>query len=155
MNEHEALNWIIDSLESRNIPYIVCGGLAAIAYGAIRPLNDIDIYVPQERYKEVSELGKEYTSYGPKRLISKHWNIDYVQFVYKDTKIEVGSSEDVQIYDANKNCWSREKIDFDNFSVINVLGREVRIMKKELLIEYKKKLDREVDRVDIEQVSSA
>jgi hypothetical protein len=155
MKAGDALNWIIDYLEKSDVPYLVCGGLAAIAYGAKRQLNDIDIYVPKERYEEVVQFGKKYISYGPERFVSEHWNIDYVQFIFNGTKIEVGSSEDVKIFDVKKKVWSQEYVNFDSFVFINLLGRDVRVLKKDLLIEYKRKLDREVDRIDIQQMSSA
>ena len=41
-----ALTWIVESLGRPNVPYQMVGGLAAEAYGAYRPVADIEIYVP-------------------------------------------------------------------------------------------------------------
>jgi hypothetical protein len=41
-----ALAWIVASLRRHNVPYQTVGGLTAEAYGAYRPLADIDVYVP-------------------------------------------------------------------------------------------------------------
>ena len=95
MLENEALEWIVDFLESTDIPYLICGGLAAIAYGAHRPLNDIDLYVPHSDYQKVITFGQALISYGPQRLQSQEWNVEYVQFNYKGQKIEVGRSFDL------------------------------------------------------------
>jgi hypothetical protein len=88
VNSAEALEWIIGFLESRDIPYLICGGLAAIAYGSQRPLHDIDLYVPEQNYQAVAEFGRKYITYGPERLTDSHWNIEYVQFNYVGQEIE-------------------------------------------------------------------
>jgi len=150
--DNKALTWIIEYFEFNNIPYLICGGLAAIAYGSQRPLNDIDIYVPDSKYQEVVNYGKEFISFGPERFKNKYWNVDYVQFNYMGQKIEIGSSENVEIFDAFKHEWYRKELDFDMYTRVVVFGKELRVMKKNYLIDYKRKLDREVDKIDIEQI---
>lgn len=46
-----ALKWIIKILNSKNIPYQISGGFAAKMYGSIRPLNDIDIDIPEDNFQ--------------------------------------------------------------------------------------------------------
>lgn len=46
-NPQAALHWIVGKLTSRNIPFAIVGGLAAIAYGSSRSLNDIDMDVEE------------------------------------------------------------------------------------------------------------
>ena len=102
MSREESLEWITDFLELKDIPYLICGGLAAIAYGSHRPLYDIDLYVPEKNYMMVVKFGRKYITYGPERLINEHWNVNYVQFNFKGQKIEVGSSKNLHIYDSTK-----------------------------------------------------
>ena len=65
MKSAEALAWVIGFIEANDIPYLICGGLAARAYGSMRPLHDIDLYVPAIHYETVVEFGQKYTTYGP------------------------------------------------------------------------------------------
>ena len=153
MNSTDALRWITDFLESNNIPYLICGGLAAIAYGATRPLYDIDLYVPEQDFKRVCDFGREQITFGPQRFIDNHWNVEYVQFIYSQQKIEVGSSQNIQIFDTSEQRWDRQVPDFNRYENIRVLGTTVRVMGKQSLIDYKRKLNRQVDRLDIEQIT--
>ncbi|NRB40396.1 MAG: hypothetical protein HRU20_18330 [Pseudomonadales bacterium] len=155
MSEESAFNWIIDVFESNDIPYIICGGLAAIAYGAIRELNDIDIYVPKSCYQNVCKFGEEYITFGPERYDDNFWSVDYVQFVFESQKIEVGSDDNIKIFNSKKKIWEREVLDFSIYSVIELFDRQVRVMRKNDLIDYKNKLDRTVDQADIKQISNA
>ena len=155
MKSEEALEWIIGFIESNDMPYLICGGLAAIAYGSRRPLHDIDLYVSEQNYRLIVDFGCDFITYGPDRYIDNSWNVEYVQFIYKGQKIEVGSSKDIAIYDAFKGDWYQKKIDFSNYVEKFVLGKNIRIMDKQTLIDYKRKLNREVDRADIEQIGNA
>lgn len=155
LNSKQAFEWIIGFFELNDVPYLICGGLAAIAYGSQRPLHDIDIYVPENNYKSVVEFGYEYITYGPDRLIDNHWDVDYVQFNYSGQKIEVGSSQGIKIFDALKSRWYKEQLDFEKYTQASVLGKRVRIMEKQALIDYKRKLNREVDQLDIEYIENS
>lgn len=152
VNSEKALEWIIDFLDARNIPYLICGGLAARAYGAMRPLHDIDLYVPGHDYERVVRFGQDFISYGPDRWAHNDWDVDYVQFTYLGQKIEVGSSHNIRIFDSIKYTWHKETLDFDDYAIVSVLGRPVRVMSKAALINYKRLLNRVVDQADIEQI---
>ena len=39
-----AAKWIVSQLRERNIPFLICGGLAARGYGSQRDLHDIDLW---------------------------------------------------------------------------------------------------------------
>lgn len=155
MKSEEALKWIVDFLESDNIPYLICGGLAAIAYGSHRPLNDIDLYVPEKNYKAVVSFGRQFITYGPERAINNQWNVEYVQFNYHGQKIEVGSSNNIQVFDSTKNEWHQKDLDFNIYTQVDVLGKIIRVMDKQKLTSYKKMLGREVDKIDIQYIDNA
>lgn len=131
---------------------MICGGLAAIAYGSRRPLNDIDLFVSDEHFQAVVAFGAGFISKPPQIYCGEGWDLEYVQFNHHGTKVEVGNAADAKIFDDAKNAWIELDIDFENVQRLHVLGVDLPIMSAAALINYKKKLDRAVDREDIAQI---
>jgi hypothetical protein len=148
----EALVWITGLLADNEVPYLICGGLAAFAYGSKRAINDIDIFVPEEKFDQVVSLGKKHVSKPAKHYLKKAegWNVKYVQFKYKETKIEVGSSKGVEIFDTTSKQWIELRINFSRIEYRSVYGIRIPLMDRENLISYKKALGRSVDIQDVE-----
>lgn len=147
-----ALNWIIDYLENDGIPYLVCGGLAAQAYGSTRELADIDIYVPDAKLNQIAEMGQEYITKFPAHRESKSWSLTYAEFEFEGQKVEVCSDKNCRIFDTTKNQWHDEKIDFSEYELCQVYGVSVKVMAKQSLLSYKNKLKRAVDIEDVNQI---
>lgn len=67
-DDGQALSWIVEVLRRAEVPFQVVGGLAARAYGAKRPLADLDFYVPTSRLDDVADATAAYVSRLPSRL---------------------------------------------------------------------------------------
>ncbi|MFC6672306.1 nucleotidyltransferase [Marinobacterium aestuariivivens] len=150
----EALRWIHELLNEREIPFVVCGGLAAIGYGSTRPLNDIDLFVPGRHFQSVVSAAADCISKPARRYREEGWDLEYVQFIYEGTKVEVGNAEDAMIFDAGSGQWVALAIDFSRACDVEVLGITVPAMRIEDLISYKRILDRPVDREDIAEIEN-
>ncbi len=148
----EALGWVTRLLAENKVPYLICGGFAAFVYGAKRSINDIDLFVPEENFDHVVDLGREYVTKPAQQYFeeAEGWHVKYVQFKYADTKIEVGSAQDVEIFDSSIRQWVDLRIDFSKAEYRSVYGIDVSLMAKEDLIRYKKVLARPVDLYDVE-----
>lgn len=155
MKRLPALNWIVDYLEVNEIPYLVCGGLAAQAYGSSRALVDIDIYVPDQFITQIAKMGKEYITFGPAHHVGEKWDLTYLQFDFAGQKVEIGSDKVCKIFDPTAQEWHQKVIDFERYKLIELYGKRVRVMTKDDLITYKKILSREVDLEDIRQIINA
>ena len=151
----EALQWIRDVLTERNIPFSVCGGLAAIGYGSERALHDIDLFVPGKHFQEVVAAGKEYVSKPARHYEGEGWSLEYIQFLYAGTKIEVGNAQGAKIWDVSKRKWVDLPVDFNRTSIVEVLGVPVPLMDAESLVAYKEILGREVDHADVTAILGA
>ncbi|MCG8429030.1 MAG: hypothetical protein MI754_16865 [Chromatiales bacterium] len=151
----EALQWITGLLNDRQIPFLICGGLAAIGYGSTRALNDIDLFVPDEYFDEVVKAGEDYLSKPAKRYCEQGWDLEYVQFIYAGVKIEIGRAEGVRILDAKSREWVSLAVDFSRMQLGTVLDIEVPLMMRDDLLRYKAVLGRPVDLQDIEAIKAS
>tara|TARA_R110002124_G_scaffold234886_1_gene400228 strand:- start:18090 stop:18578 length:489 start_codon:yes stop_codon:yes gene_type:complete len=152
LQQQKALEWIVTLLQDQDIPFVVCGGLAAIGYGASRPLNDIDLFVPDNHFSTIVEWGKDHITKPAQRYYesTEGWDVEYVQFVYDGIKIEVGNTKDVSIYDQVNRQWVALNIDFTRTRTVSVMGIPVPLMNRDQLIAYKTLLARPVDMADIQ-----
>jgi hypothetical protein len=149
----KALKWIVNVLESNQIPFQIVGGLAAKAYGAKRQLFDIDIYVPEKYMSIVVKETKKYIVWGPKRSKEKNWDLEYMKIMYAEQRIEIGSPEKTKIFNKEKKQWFKEDIDFSKSQIKEVFGLKIPVMPKNQLILRKKRLGRKVDIIDLKQMS--
>ncbi|RLW65047.1 MAG: hypothetical protein B6D73_09605 [gamma proteobacterium symbiont of Stewartia floridana] len=153
--QSKALCWIVSLLNQHQISFLICGGLAAIGYGSNRKLNDIDLFVTSNHFNKVVSLGDEYISKPAQRYCeaTEGWDLEYVQFVYHDIKIEIGNSEGAKIFDSSTHAWTPLKLDFSLIEYKTILGIEIPLMDRKARIDYKKKLRRPVDLQDIEAMA--
>ena len=147
-----ATQWIVELLRDRNIPFIICGGLAAKGYGAERDLHDIDLFVPGEHFSSVVQAGQEFVSKASAHRQAAGWALTYVQFKYEGIKVEVGNADGPKIFDSGNEQWVPLNIDFSRFDTVPLLGLELPLMLREDLIRYKSALSRPVDVEDIRDI---
>lgn len=77
-----ALRWIVDILDSHNIPYQISGGVATRFYGARRKINDIDIDISEKYFPVLKNLFGDKIIWGPEKSISSEWIINTMQVNY-------------------------------------------------------------------------
>ena len=149
---HLAAQWIVGLLRDRNIPFLICGGLAAKGYGSERDLNDLDLFVPDEHFSSVVRAGQKFVSKAAAHRQEEGWDLTYVQFKYEGIKVEVGNADGPQIFDAGSEIWVPLNIDFSRSVSVHLLGLELPLMLKEDLVQYKSALSRQVDIEDIRAI---
>ena len=149
---HIAFKWIIDTLHSLDISYQVVGGLAAKFYGSTRPLHDIDFYVPHESFSKLEQELKEHIVFGPKLHQDENWDLVFMKLNYKNQLIEFGDADNTKYFNSDSQRWVKEKIDFAEPNVIEFEGIEVNVMPRQKLIQYKQRLNRKVDQIDIREI---
>ncbi len=150
-----ALRWISGVLEAASIPYQVVGGLAARAYGATRPLADIDLYVPSGRLEEVAPSVEAHVTFGPGRVVSDEWDLTFMALEYEGQVVELGGADSIWIYDQQAHEWAEQPVDFSTSERREVCGVTVPVMPRAQLIAYKQRLARDVDLQDIDEMRAA
>jgi len=150
----QALDWIVGLLNRHNVPYQIVGGLAAKAYGAKRPLVDIDIYAPLEQARAALEEMRPYIIREPLPHLSASWDLVYMALDYQGVPIEIGdSSANPRFYNRRDQRWEDQPIHYANSNIMTVYGVAVAVMPKDELLSYKAMLDREVDHLDIQEIA--
>jgi hypothetical protein len=154
----QALGWIVALLTRYRVPYQICGGLAAKAYGATRPLVDIDIYASLEGSPAFRLFLAEVRPYLIRDLApyrSATWDLRYLALSYQGIQIELAeSSAKPRFYNQREHRWEDQVIAFATSTHMLLYGVEVAIMPKGELLAYKSLLDRAVDRLDVEDMTT-
>jgi hypothetical protein len=150
----KSLIWITDILKKHHIPYQITGGLAAIAYGATRPLDDIDIDIPDNTFDLILAEVQPYVTYGPERFKSDKWDLMLMTLNYENQAIDLSGADSTYIFNDQTKKWVQLKEDLLHAPLQNIFGLQLPVIPKESLISYKKILAREVDLIDVQQIES-
>lgn len=150
-----ALRWIVGLLRQLDVPFQAVGGLAARAYGAERPLADLDFYVPTDRLLEIAAAASAHVVRAPAPHRDEDWELTFMKLEYDGREIELGGADGARYFDRSAQRWRDAEIDFSRSVEVAVLGVRVPTMPPDQLLRYKSALDRDVDRQDIEQMKSA
>lgn len=149
-----ALKWITLILAAHDIPYQISGGFAAKIYGSPRPLNDIDIDIPDSRFPEVVDDVAPYITFGPARFKDDKWDCEQITLDYHGQEIDMCGADSCAI--ASKDG-SRTIMLTTNFAASQkhtIDGIEVPVMPPQDLIAYKKELNGEHQQIDIAAVEN-
>ena len=144
-----ALKWMVGILNAKNIPYQITGGFAAKIYGSIRPLNDIDIDIPEEKFADILEEVKPYITFGPERLNDGKWDTMLITLDFNGQVIDIGGAYETKVSNKDRTEWISYPIDFSKSQEIKIEGIKINVISPEELIEYKQHLDGEHQIEDI------
>ncbi|MDP8949216.1 MAG: hypothetical protein M3N00_03080 [Actinomycetota bacterium] len=97
------LAWIVGSLRRHDVPYQMVGGLTAEAYGAYRPLADIDTCVPLATGL-LQEI-RPFTMWGPERYADETRGISFLRADHHRQRIElIDYTSDPRFFSARDGC---------------------------------------------------
>ena len=148
-----ALRWISDVFACAGAQYQVVGGLAARAFGATRPLVDLDFYVRAEDLTRVLASVGDSCIWGPEHFKDEKWDLTFAKLERYGVQIELAEAEGAQYYSSGDCKWLDQNVAFHASERCVVLGVEIAVMSKEQLVAYKRALDRPVDRLDLHEIA--
>ncbi len=148
----DALEWIVNILNSKKIPYQISGGLAAKIYGSLRTLNDIDLDIPEDKFVEIYKEIDDYIKTNFQHFNDGKWDVDIITLNYKGQEIDIGGAYNTKVSNQNRTEWIAIPADFSKSLKLNIENIQINVMAPEKLIEYKKHLDGKHQLEDIEAV---
>lgn len=153
-NTKRALLWIVQILNSKKVPFSISGGFAARMYGSNRPLADIDIDIPEDRFNDILAEVKKYAYYGPKRFKDKFWDLPaYMALKYSGQVIDISGAYKTKIFDKNTKKWILVRRNLNKVELHKIYGITVPLIPLKQLISYKQMLQRRVDIFDVKELT--
>lgn len=135
-----ALEWIAFILNRENIPFEITGGLAAHIYGAQRPINDIDIDIPEDRFDDLLPRIKGYITFGPGRYIDEKWDCKLLTLEYEGQEIDIGGAYETKLFDDISKSWKSCPADLSKAKIFDFEGLKIPVVDPKDLIDYKRLL---------------
>lgn len=129
------------------------GGLAARAFGATRDLVDLDFYVPEAALPQLVQVLAPQATVVPTRVQSPHWDVSVLALEIAGCRVEFGGAESARWRDARTEQWHDAGVDFTRAETHSVLGVPTPLMPRDDLIAYKAALDRDVDLLDLHDLT--
>jgi hypothetical protein len=154
-NSAQALAWIVDLLQRLDVRFQAVGGLAAMAYGAKRPLADLDFYVPAARLEQIARAVAPYLVRSPSHHRDEFWDLVFMKIEHEGQEIELAGAEGARFFDRLSGRWREAAIDLDRSVECRILGVAVPVMPVDQLVEYKRALARDVDQQDVAAIIAA
>lgn len=150
----QTLFWITTILQQHRIPFQIAGGLAAQAYGSIRPLIDIDIDIPEDDFKKIYQEVQPYITFGPTRFINDNWDLMLMTIRYHGQDVDISGAYSAKILDYTTSQWIKIDTDFSRTQSLIIEGQALPVIDYQALIAYKRLCNRPVDLQDIQELES-
>ena len=154
-NPSQTLGWIVDLLQRLEIPFQAVGGLAAHAYGATRPLADLDFYIPTARLADIAHAAAPYLVRPPSHHRDESWDLVFMKIEYQGHEIELAGAEGARFFNRRAGQWQDANINFDESVGCSMFGVSVPVMPLAQLIAYRRGLNRAVDQEDVAELVAA
>ena len=147
-----ALKWIVGILETHRVPFQITGGFAAHIYGSGRPVNDIDIDVPDDKMELLLPDIAPYVTSGPARYVDERWDTKLITVVYHGQDLDICGADTMRIFDDATRRWFDMPSHLDTARPQEVFGIRVPVIDPAELVAYKRLLIGDHQKVDIAAV---
>lgn len=150
--QKQVLKKIITAFEENDIAYQATAGLAAIAYGSKRLLYDIDIDVYKKDMTKVKKLFEPYLTRDLFHLEDNYWDGWLMMFEIDGVLVDISQIED-WYYKSPKGEKKLMTAIPENAQMMEVAGIRLPVVKKDVLIDYKRTVARSTDLEDVKQIT--
>ncbi len=150
----DALLNVVTTLKQGGVPHQLLGGAEAALCSVQRPVHDVDLYVPAGDLPRAAAACADRLTRPPRRHRDERWDLTFLALDAGGVRVEIAGA-DATYRDARTGTWHGASIDFGDATLMTVRGRTVPVMPVARLHEYKRRLDRAVDRADCAALARA
>ena len=136
----KALHWIVLLLQRNRVPFHITRGLAAHLYGAKRPVNDIDIGIPNSAFCQLLPEVCDYIVFGPDRYQDSTWDIHLMTLNYHGQEIDLTGTQDGLIFSKESGQWEKLTMNLGDVRMVEAFGLILPVQNARDLIRYKRKI---------------
>lgn len=145
----QALRELSRRLSTNNVSFVVIGGLAAIAWGAKRPLVDIDIQISKVDFSKVADIFSDEIKVKHRHYKTDNWDIYQMIVQLHNVGIDICQAEEFYAKKAGEELLLPNSI--NAAPIKRIAGVDIAVLPFDVLVEYKEFMRR---KVDIEDLSS-
>ena len=151
-DQKRALRYIVSLLQGNNISFQITGGLAAVLYGARRPVYDIDIDVCENDIPKIREIFLKDIVTDYHHLQDEKFDLYLLILSVYGVSVDISQLERACIYDVRGE---RVEMQSDIARAKNIAWEDMAlpVQDKQELITYKTILNRDIDLSDIQEMS--
>ena len=152
LQQTKVLRFIAQTLQQHGIAFQLTGGLAAIAYGANRPLYDIDIDINCQDINTVRELFKDYITEDFYHLVDEEFDMWLLSLEIEGVPVDISQAQESYFL---KSDGMKVRMDTEiTHAQPQQLGDlRVPVQRKDELLAYKQIIARDTDLQDILQIT--
>lgn len=151
--QREALRSVTDALRRQGITYHVTGGMAAISYGATRPLYDIDIEVHAADMPRVRELFHRTIAKDLHRLADGQFDLLLLTLNMGGVPVDINPVEYLFMETAEGRRVQIQS-DLSRSTERTIDSITVRVQARDDLVAYKRLLGRPTDLQDVAEMEA-
>lgn len=142
-------------LDECAVPFQLTGDVAAAAHGAARPIRSVELFIAAEHVPALLRGAAEHVVDYPWRRRDDAWDRVALSLFFDGVTIDVCIAEAARFREAATGSWREAAIDPAASVIVKVRGVEAPVMPREQLLDQKRRLDREIDRRDVRDITGS
>ncbi len=149
-----ALGRVCSLLDECGIPFQVAGDVAAAAYRSTRPVHGVELFIAAEHVPALLRAAQEHVVDYPWRRRDDAWDRVALSLSYDGVTVAVCVVEAARFREAATGEWRDADIDLASSETLKVCNVEVPVIPREQFLDWKRRLDREIDRRDLRDITA-
>ena len=151
--QRSAIKYLVNLLNKNNVSYQATGGLAAICYGATRPLYDVDMDINKKDIPLIQKLLKQYIIDDYHHYKDDFFDMYLMRLYINGVLVDISQIENAYSLTNGKKIKINSNI--ANSKLMKIAGMNIQVQNVSELVEYKLMIGRDTDLSDVKEIQSS